>query len=224
MFFWNSKWICCNPLQKMSPQFCLDSSMKMVSRKASQHWFQVHLEELEQVLVLHVDEVKDRFEMFRDLLWACGNPAKFENETQHTEQLRPRVPKQCWKSCRSIASSASKQLAPVAAFPSIISEVWTIVSDLAKWKMFGPAVSPVRLTGCSVWNNKRETIWFHTLPPSQPLCFQEGQSSSTFWKLVQWVVSHRFSLTGSFTSCLTDIDSVRTRVRGREASGQTGRT
>ena len=161
---------------------------------------------------------------FRDLLWACGNPAKFENETQHTEQLRPRVPKQCWKSCRSIASSASKQLAPVAAFPSIISEVWTIVSDLAKWKMFGPAVSPVRLTGCSVWNNKRETIWFHTLPPSQPLCFQEGQSSSTFWKLVQWVVSHRFSLTGSFTSCLTDIDSVRTRVRGREASGQTGRT
>ena len=57
----------------MSPQFCLDSSMKMVSRKASQHWFQVHLEELEQVLVLHVDEVKDRFEMFRDLLWVLEN-------------------------------------------------------------------------------------------------------------------------------------------------------
>ena len=45
--------------------------------------------------MLHVDEVKDRFEMFRDLLWACGNPAKFENETQHTGQLRLHALKQC---------------------------------------------------------------------------------------------------------------------------------
>ena len=133
MLFWNSKWICCNPLQKMSPPFCFNLSVKMVSRKASQHWFQVHLEELEQVLVLHVDEVKDRFEMFRDLLWACGNPAKFENETQHTGQLRLHALKQCWKSFRFIACSAlnSLPLSAVTRFSSTISEVWTIVSDLA---------------------------------------------------------------------------------------------
>ena len=139
---------------------------------------------------------------FQDLLWACGNLAKFENETQHAGQLRLHALKQCWseKVAKLLlaVSQNSLPLSAVTAFPSIISEVWTIVSNLAKWKMFGPAVSPVRLTGCSVWNNKRETIWFHTLPPSQPQCFQEGQSSLTFWKLLQWVVSipKRFSSTG----------------------------